>query len=77
MPNITGHATVNICTTLTDSGALYLTDDSSGISIRTPDWGSTFHKPLIPVDASRSSRIYGSSNTVTPMSLTTLLLIKY
>ena len=77
MPNITGHATVNICTTLTDSGALYLTDDSSGISIRTPDWGSTFHKPLIHVDASRSSRIYGSSNTVTPMSLTTLLLIKY
>ena len=76
LPNITGHATVNMCTTSTDSGALYKTTDSSGVSIKTPTWGNSYHKPLIHIDASKCS-IYGNSNTVTPISLTTLLLIKY
>ena len=74
---MTGHATVNICTTSTDGGVLYRTDDSSGISIKTPTWGNSSHKPLIHVNASRSSSIYGNSNTVTPISLTTFMLIKY
>lgn len=66
-----------MCTTSTGSGALYRTDDSSGVSVKTPNWGSSYHKPLIHVDASRSSSIYGNSNTVTPISLTTFILIKY
>ena len=31
----------------------------------------------INFDASRSSAIYGNSNTVTPLSLSTLMLVKY
>lgn len=32
---------------------------------------------LICIDASRSSSVYGNSNTVTPLSLTSTFLIRY
>ena len=73
LPNITGklNYAVGVSTT-PQSGALY-SEGSSG-SVFGP--GSyTFRK--LGIDASFSSTIYGGSTTVTPLSESTLYILKY
>ena len=57
------------------SGALYGTNRNQKISVNADSWGVCIDS--IRLDASRSSSIYGSSNTVQPPSQTVHICIKY
>jgi len=57
------------------SGALYGTNRNQKISVNADTWGVCIDS--IRLDASRSSSIYGSSNTVQPPSQTVHICIKY
>lgn len=57
------------------SGALYGTNRNQKISVNADAWGVCIDS--IRLDASRSSSIYGSSNTVQPPSQTVHVCIKY
>lgn len=57
------------------SGALYGTNRNQKISVNADAWGVCIDS--IRLDASRSSSIYGSSNTVQPPSQTVHICIKY
>jgi len=68
LPNITGYTGINI-NTLGDYGALYCVS-SSGAGVATAGTGNTIY-----LDASRSSSIYGNSNTVQPQTIKVLYYI--
>ena len=56
------------------SGAFSCTTESNGTAGSS---GGTDFNGRIHLDASKSSEVYGSSTTVTPLSQSTLMLIKY
>ena len=71
MPNITG----GVLTALDNS---YV--DGAIVSGYTDEWGGTVRgvaRHWNYLNASKSNAIYGSSETVTPLSQSTLMLIKY
>lgn len=72
LPNITGSYNWGTTILVESSGALTGGSYSKGYgNATTHSWGG------IKLDASLSNSIYGNSETVTPKSLTTFLLIKY
>lgn len=56
------------------SGSLFVTRSSDGYGFNHNTGGNTAQFNL---DLSRSSTIYGNSNTVTPLSLANTFLIRY
>lgn len=84
LPNITGAFVNPLSSSWSDisdisaeclSGALYGTNRNQKISVNADAWGVCIDS--IRLDASRSSSIYGSSNTVQPPSQTVHICIKY
>ena len=73
LPNIEGSVGITL-NTWSGSGAFY--NSGSGYMIGgSGSWGSNSN--LINLDASRSSSIYGNSNTVQPPAVVTNFVIKY
>ena len=80
LPNITGEAKYAVNkyseTTYADNSAIYVTGGSYNMMVGGS--GSLHPNAALYFDASRSNNlIYGNSTTVTPESLTVLILIKY
>ena len=84
LPNITGALTIPPSATWSDisdltvecfSGAFYGTNRSLMYSDNVNSWGVCIDSFML--DASRSSAIYGNSNTVQPNSQTVHICIKY
>ena len=77
LPNITGHFANGYRGVVNGlSGAFFV---SSGWT-RFQDWGghgSVWNYDGAEIDASRVSSVYGKSSTVTPLSLSSILVIKY
>ena len=80
LPNITGEAKFAVNkysdTTYADNSAIYVTGGSYNMMVG----GSGILHPnaALYFDASRSNNlIYGNSTTVTPLSLSAILIIKY
>ena len=84
LPNITGkiYATVDNSSNVqweiehASSGALYGTNKESQATVSAGDRNYEGYNSL-SIDASRSSVIYGASETITPRSLSTKLILKY
>jgi hypothetical protein len=76
LPNVTGSFGLNIVTQgeAYPSGCLAATD--GGYSVNTAS-GSEWRARSFDFYASRSSSIYGSSETVTPLSMSCIFCIKY
>ena len=72
LPNITGQITQGLLDTATGSGAFTTWTNGS-----MKGDGSWYNKCAMSIDASRSSAIYGASDTVQPKSLTVRAIIKY
>ena len=79
MPNITGNFTASERT-----DAIYVPHGTDGVFnlTKTQTWGlgasgGVAQDQRINFDASRSNTTYGSSTTVTPLSLSTKFFIKY
>ena len=73
LPNITGtlcngKGEATIC-----SGAFTRTDGAPNASAAIVNYAGS----IFTLDASRSSTVYGNSTTVTPLSESTLLCVKY
>lgn len=76
LPNITGELDNSIgpsASAILLNGALY-SKRSSGSSFQG---GSQFNFHNLGIDASGADNIYGNSTTVTPLSQSTLMLIRY
>ena len=76
LPNITGvfgHALMT--ETFISNGSFY--DTSGNTWSRGTSSPSTWKWRDINIDASRSSSVYGSSDTVTPLSLSCIPIIRY
>ena len=76
LPNITGlfnYGQIDGGGGFGASGAFTATRLNTG----TGYGNNRFGCPQISFNASRSSTVYGSSSTVTPLSLTTKLILKY
>lgn len=71
LPNITGSTSGARNGGENVTGAFYTTGSVSTYG------GGRYHMGIVAFDASRSSTIYGKSNTVTPLSKKCLFLIKY
>lgn len=55
-------------------GAVYVTAQHNNLNcVNNGYWGGSY----LTVNASKSNSIYGSSNTVTPLSKGTLYILKY
>ena len=74
LPNITGSISPLVWTSGSASGAFSL--KNQGKNLRDPGGGYNFGEDVFTLDASRSSSIYGNSNTVQPPALTLLPCIK-
>lgn len=75
LPNITGGFTLFQMLSLdTASGAFRVTKGNSPYGSRVQ---GSHSDETFTLDASRSSSIYGNSDTVTPLSLSTKFFIKY
>lgn len=75
LPNIIGDIqTFNYNTPETTSGAFQQT---TTVTNRSTTIGAGAGYQTINFNASRSSSIYGSSETVTPLSLSSIFVIKY
>lgn len=80
LPNITGNIETNV-----KGGTRLAFENSNGSLIASGSFGSRFdvvaldtgYANAILFDASRSSTIYGNSETVQPASTTILFLVKY
>ena len=73
LPNITGRTTGYAVQNGSGSGAL-----TSTVTHGANLWGSVFtYIASLSLDASKSNAIYGTSDTVTPLSLTTKIVLKY
>ena len=78
MPNITGLGQLALDFRNhgnTTSGAMYLASSEAGV--KSLGGGDAYHYRKIGFNASRSSAVYGNSNTVTPLSLSILPILKY
>ena len=78
MPNITGLGQLALDFRNhgnTTSGAMYLVSSEAGT--KSIGGGDAYHYRKIGFDASHSSAVYGNSNTVTPLSLSILPILKY
>ena len=76
MPNITGafnYGQINGGGGFSASGAFTATRLDTGTGYGNNKFGC----PQISFNASRSNPIYGKSSTVTPLSLSTKLILKY
>lgn len=56
-----------------DANGAFIVDGHNGVRVG----GASSVDFNVSFDASRSSSIYGNSNTVTPLSQSTLMLVKY
>lgn len=65
LPNITGNSYNIFASAENGNGALYCTNPSESVYISTQSSGTVGNK-IIRIDASRSSSVYGNSNTVQP-----------
>ena len=70
LPNITGGSTMPILSGMSPTGALY-----RGNSVTGQGWYNTDTNSELKLDASRSSSIYGNSNTVQPQTIKVLYYI--
>lgn len=77
LPNIEGYTNGGggWKSTISTSGSFYV-DDLSGQTHLSAETAGTNYKHLV-IDASRSSSVYGNSNTVQPPALTTRFIIRY
>ena len=73
LPNITGTCYPSVYWENTSSGALKATKVTSVLAYVRGSDGTM----RVDFNASWSNSIYGSSSTVTPLSLTTKLILKY
>ena len=74
MPNITGLASLSKAEWADANGALFMHSEINSGSTATPYIGAN---GTLKLDASRSSNVYGNSDTVTPLSISTKLILKY
>ena len=75
LPNITG--SINISNQWYDGSSGAFTHSYGGGSNRCGDGGSYPHRTVYDFNASRSSRIYGTSNYVQPKNVSMLPILKY
>ena len=78
LPNITGTANQNrsiLADGYSFNGAF--SGGTAGASIYALNWSGTYARSWFDFNASRSSSIYGNSNTVQPASITLIPQIKY
>ena len=77
LPNITGRFLAAISSgnsKYAPTGAFYVQDPNG----KKDGYGSSqYQQPFIGIDASRSNTTYGKSTTVTPLSLSAKIFIKY
>ena len=76
LPNITGRIENIAGYSGLQAYGLIIMDASSFIQ-NIVNGGTNFGGINLNIDASRNSAIYGASSTVTPLSQSTLMLIKY
>ena len=74
LPNITGSARLYKAEWYNADGALFMHGEINSGNTAAENRAA---RGTLKLDASHSSSIYGSSETVTPLSRSTLMLIKY
>ena len=74
LPNITGHFSAALEWSQSRYDGAFRRDNQNG---HGPDGSEWSNSQLISFDASRSSTIYGASNTVQPPAMTVIYCIKY
>ena len=77
LPNITGYIGVAVGDWNTAEGAFYNNGSAGSSKTGGSSFGSEYYTATKKFDASRSSSIYGNSNTVQPASFTVNYIIKY